>query len=93
MAEAAVLLKDESLQSNIDYVVLCTGYMYTASFIDEKSFVLFPNAYGDTPPNITTDGSQMHNLHLDIFYMADCALWRAWLPPSYSIRPPEVYDK
>lgn len=68
-----VTLVDGRVLSDIDRVVLCTGYHITVPFL--------PSLHNDalTPEQadekiLVTDGSQFHNLHRDIFYISDPTL-------------------
>ncbi|EXJ91872.1 hypothetical protein A1O3_00422 [Capronia epimyces CBS 606.96] len=69
----AVTLVDGQILEGIDRVVLCTGYLYSLPFLaryhrDDLSAV---NADSKV---LVTDGSQIHNLHKDIFYIPDPTL-------------------
>jgi len=58
---------------NIDYVILCTGYMFSLPFLkDFHNDQLNPQDADDRI--LVTDGKQIHNLHKDIFYIPDPSL-------------------
>lgn len=64
--------KDETIE-DIDYIIVCTGYHFTLPFLkrfheDDTD----PTAASDTV--LVTDGTQVHNLHKDIFYIPDPTL-------------------
>lgn len=70
-----VHLKDahDSVINGIDYIIICTGYHFTLPFLPEFH-------EDDTHPAdasdavLVTDGTQIHNLHKDIFYIPDPTL-------------------
>lgn len=63
----------DSTIEDIDYIIVCTGYYFTLPFLrrlhedDTK-----PTEASDTV--LVTDGTQVHNLHKDIFYIPDPTL-------------------
>jgi hypothetical protein len=64
--------KDTTIE-DVDYVIVCTGYHFTLPFLrrfheDDTS----PTEASDTV--LVTDGTQVHNLHKDIFYIPDPTL-------------------
>lgn len=64
---------------NIDYVIVCTGYHFNLPFLrrfheDETN----PAEASDTV--LVTDGTQVHNLHKDIFYIPDPTLAFVGIP-------------
>ncbi|KAI1625639.1 FAD dependent oxidoreductase [Exophiala viscosa] len=69
-----VVLADDQVLENIDRVIIATGYHFTLPF--------FPPEYHQdhTPPAkaddkvLITDGTMLHNLHKDIFYILDPTL-------------------
>lgn len=66
------LVSGEVLEK-IDRVLLCTGYHMSFPFLRQyhNDFVGLDDADGAV---IVTDGTQMHNLHKDIFYIPDTTL-------------------
>ncbi|KAF2421056.1 FAD/NAD(P)-binding domain-containing protein [Tothia fuscella] len=70
---STVVLKSGAILCNIDYVIVCTGYHITLPFLKKYH-------KDDTPPEkaskivLVTDGTQLHNLHKDIFYIPDPSL-------------------
>ncbi|KAJ5638644.1 hypothetical protein N7528_001034 [Penicillium herquei] len=72
-------LKSGEIIHNIDRIVLCTGYQMNLPF--------FPQ-YNDNSLSVTeaddsvliTDGTQIHNLHHDIFYIPDPTLVFVGIP-------------
>ena len=66
-------LLDGTVLTGIDRVVLCTGYHFTLPFLPE----LHDDSAMATQANDTvlvTDGTQVHNIHKDIFYIPDPTL-------------------
>lgn len=74
MSDAEVVLADGTPISGIDFVLLCTGYRYSVPSL-RGNLSAEP---GDTKLEITseliTDGSEMHNLHHDMFFIPDPTL-------------------
>ncbi|MCJ1275849.1 hypothetical protein MMC21_003653 [Puttea exsequens] len=68
-----VILQDGRELTDIHRVILCTGYHISLPFLKQYHS-------DDTPVNkaddtvLVTDGTQMHNLHKDIFYIPDPSL-------------------
>ena len=68
-----VTLLDGTVLTGIDRVVICTGYLFTLPFLlDLHDDSITPTQANDTV--LITDGTQMHNLHKDIFYIPDPTL-------------------
>jgi hypothetical protein len=69
-----VTLANGSKLCNIHHVILCTGYMTSYPFLKQYHH---DNLHIDqaTPDTlVTAEGSQVHNLHKDIFYIPDPTL-------------------
>jgi ACS family pantothenate transporter-like MFS transporter len=77
--DSTITLKSGEKLCNIDYVILCTGYHMALPFLRHLH-------EDDTPPTeasetvLVTDGSQLHNLHKDIFYIPDPSLLFVGVP-------------
>ncbi|KAM3447086.1 hypothetical protein MY3296_009081 [Beauveria thailandica] len=72
-------LKSGSTISGIDKIIICTGYQFTFPFLPQfNDDRVAPAAAGDGV--LITDGGQVHNLHQDIFYMADPTLTFVGIP-------------
>jgi hypothetical protein len=75
----SVILVDGTILKDIDRVVICTGYLFTLPFLlglhDDS---ITPEHANDTV--LITDGTQMHNLHKDIFYIPDPTLAFVGIP-------------
>ncbi|KAJ5813178.1 hypothetical protein N7447_010201 [Penicillium robsamsonii] len=74
-----VRLKSGEFLKDIDTIILCTGYQMAIPFLDDY------NDYGvsATEANdrvLVTDGTQVHNLHKDIFYIPDPTLAFVGIP-------------
>ncbi|KAI0115789.1 hypothetical protein GGR51DRAFT_502121 [Nemania sp. FL0031] len=69
-----IVLEDETVLQNIDYVVIATGYITSYPFLEdlEQPSVAWEDA--DEKIVITADGYTTHNLHKDIFYIPDPTL-------------------
>ncbi|KAM3505174.1 hypothetical protein MY10362_003118 [Beauveria mimosiformis] len=75
----SVDLKSGSTISGIDKIIICTGYQFTFPFLPQfNDDRVEPAAAGDGV--LITDGGQVHNLHRDIFYMADPTLTFVGIP-------------
>ena len=68
-----MFLKDGSELTNVHHVIICTGYHISLPFL--------PGYHDDEMPIsqandtiLVTDGTQVHNLHKDIFYIPDPTL-------------------
>jgi hypothetical protein len=68
-----VTLVDGQVLTNIDRVIICTGYHCTFPFLSEYHRDSVPASEADETV-LVTDGLQMHNLHKDIFYIPDSTL-------------------
>lgn len=74
-----VHLKSGETLNDIDTIILCTGYQMALPFLDEY------NDYGASAAEandkvLVTDGTQVHNLHEDIFYIPDPTLAFVGIP-------------
>jgi hypothetical protein len=68
-----VTLVDGTVLTGIDRVVICTGYLFSLPFLlDLHDDTATPEDANDTV--LVTDGTQLHNLHKDIFYIPDPTL-------------------
>ena len=68
-----VTLVNGQVLTNIDRVIVCTGYHITFPFLSEYHRDSVPVCEADRT-TLVTDGTQMHNLHKDIFYIPDPTL-------------------
>ena len=68
-----VLLKDGQELSGIHSVVICTGYHISLPFLKNYHSDDTPVAEANETV-LVTDGTQMHNLHKDCFYIPDPSL-------------------
>ncbi|KAJ5357030.1 Dimethylaniline monooxygenase N-oxide-forming [Penicillium concentricum] len=72
-------LKSGETLHDIDTIILCTGYQMALPFLDDY------NNYGVSATEasdkvLVTDGTQVHNLHQDIFYIPDPTLAFVGIP-------------
>jgi hypothetical protein len=75
----SVTLVDGTILNDIDRVVICTGYLFTLPFLlNLHDDSITPEHANDTV--VITDGTQMHNLHKDIFYIPDPTLAFVGIP-------------
>jgi hypothetical protein len=75
----SVTLVDSTILNDIDRVVICTGYLFTLPFLlNLNDDSITPEHANDTV--LITDGTQMHNLHKDIFYIPDPTLAFVGIP-------------
>ncbi|MCJ1401790.1 hypothetical protein MMC11_005007 [Xylographa trunciseda] len=70
---STVKLKNGAVVSNLHRVILCTGYHCSYPFLSSLHSDSVP-ASSASPYALVTDGTQMHNLHKDIFYIPDPTL-------------------
>lgn len=63
----------EPTLEQIDYVIVCTGYHFTLPFLRRFHEDDTPTAEASDTV-LVTDGTQVHNLHKDIFYIPDPTL-------------------
>jgi len=82
MADAEICLVDGTLLTGVDHIIFCTGYRFYLPFLDDSQF------RDETP--IISDGLQLHNLHKDIFYIADPTL--AFIGVQYEISTFPFFD-
>jgi hypothetical protein len=69
----SVKLVDGTILTGIDRVVACTGYLFSLPFLlDYHDDSATPENANETV--LVSDGTQMHNLHKDIFYIPDPSL-------------------
>lgn len=68
-----IRLKSGQTLCNIDTVLICTGYHITLPFLDPYHDDSTPATLANDTV-LVTDGTQIHNLHKDIFYMPDPSL-------------------
>ncbi|KAH6673544.1 FAD dependent oxidoreductase [Halenospora varia] len=81
-----ITLKDGRILADIDRLILCTGYHHTLPFLPQyHNNFLSPHEANEAV--LVTDGTQIHNLHLDIFYIPDPTISFIGLPyytPTFS---------
>ncbi|GAO17433.1 hypothetical protein UVI_02052260 [Ustilaginoidea virens] len=74
-----IYLKCNRVLHGIDAIVFCTGYHVTVPFLPQyHNHSITPQQADDKV--LITDGSQVHNLHQDIFYMPDPTLAFVGIP-------------
>ncbi|KAK0128997.1 hypothetical protein ONS95_000938 [Cadophora gregata] len=74
-----ITLTDGRVLTEVDKVIIATGYLFSLPFLvslhDDSAT---PEKASDTV--LVTDGSQIHNLHKDIFYIPDPTLTFVGIP-------------
>ncbi|PVH85932.1 FAD/NAD(P)-binding domain-containing protein [Cadophora sp. DSE1049] len=74
-----ITLTDDRVLAGVDKVIIATGYLFTLPFlVDLHDDLATPENASDTV--LVTDGSQIHNLHKDIFYIPDPTLAFVGIP-------------
>ncbi|GAB1317653.1 Flavin-containing monooxygenase FMO GS-OX-like 4 [Madurella fahalii] len=74
-----VHLKCGRVLHDIDYIIICTGYLFTLPFLPQyNNYNMAPSAASGEV--LITDGGQVHNLHRDIFYIPDPSLAFVGIP-------------
>ncbi|KAL8793243.1 MAG: hypothetical protein Q9195_004179 [Heterodermia aff. obscurata] len=68
-----VILRDKRVLSDIHRVIVCTGYHISLPFLSDYHSDGTPASQA-TDTILVTDGTQVHNLHKDIFYIPDPTL-------------------
>lgn len=68
-----IVLKDGRVLTEIHRVIICTGYLMTLPFLQQYHSDNAPIHEADNTV-LVTDGTQVHNLHKDIFYIPDPTL-------------------
>lgn len=68
-----VILRDKRVLSDIHRVIVCTGYHISLPFLSDYHSDGTP-ATQASDTILVTDGTQIHNLHKDIFYIPDPTL-------------------
>lgn len=84
-----VHLKDGTTLVEIDKVIVCTGYHISYPFLHPYHNDLLSPAEADETV-LVTDGTQVHNLHKDIFYIPDPTL--AFVGTAYYISTFSLFE-
>lgn len=82
--DAVVELEDGTEIKGLDYVIVCTGYVFSFHFLENLHSDDYINkqrgSYVDDDHVLVKDGSQVFNLHKDIFYMPNPTLSFVGIP-------------
>ena len=70
----AVVLANGQKMCKVHHVILCTGYMTSYPFLGRYHSDSLPLEQATPGILVTGEGSQVHNLHKDIFYIPDPTL-------------------
>ncbi|CZT00612.1 hypothetical protein WAI453_009246 [Rhynchosporium graminicola] len=74
-----ITLTDGTVLTGVDKVIIATGYLFSLPFLlDLHDDSLTPEEANETI--LVTDGTQIHNLHKDIFYIPDPSLAFVGIP-------------
>ncbi|TVY19863.1 Flavin-containing monooxygenase ustF2 [Lachnellula arida] len=84
-----ITLVNGQVLSGIDRVIICTGYHCAFPFLSPYHRDSIPASEADETA-LVTDGTQMHNLHKDIFYIPDPTL--AFIGVPYHIATFSLFD-
>jgi hypothetical protein len=84
-----VTLVNGQVLTDIDRIVIATGYHCTFPFLSEYHQDSVPPSEADTKV-LVTDGTQTHNLHKDMFYIPDPTL--AFVGVPYHIATFSLFD-
>lgn len=87
---ATILLRNGETLSQIDYIILCTGYITSYPFLPEKHTDILPAQYVTDHVLVSKEGDMTHNLHKDIFYIPDPTL--AFVGVPYHISTFSLFD-
>ena len=84
IADAEIVLVDNTSLNGIGFVIFCTGYRFSLPFL--------PSYRGETVnlETIITNGVQLHNLHKDTFFIEDPTL--AFVGVPFEIATFAVFD-
>ncbi|KAG4027285.1 hypothetical protein MFRU_031g00340 [Monilinia fructicola] len=84
-----VHLKDGTTLDGIDKVIICTGYHISYPFLlPYHNDLISPAEANETV--LVTDGTQLHNLHKDIFYIPDPTL--AFVGTAYYVSTFSLFE-
>lgn len=87
--QGIVHLKDGTTVAGIDKVVICTGYHISYPFLHPyHNDLISPHEANETV--LVTDGTQVHNLHKDIFYIPDPTL--AFVGTAYYVSTFSLFE-
>ncbi|TVY47036.1 Flavin-containing monooxygenase [Lachnellula occidentalis] len=84
-----ITLVNGQVLRDIDRVIICTGYHCAFPFLSPYHRDSTPASEADETA-LVTDGTQMHNLHKDIFYIPDPTL--AFIGVPYHIATFSLFD-
>ncbi|OIW34139.1 FAD/NAD(P)-binding domain-containing protein [Coniochaeta ligniaria NRRL 30616] len=85
-----IVLRDGRALSDIDYVIIATGYITSYPFLPQLHSDTVPAAEAGPHLVVTADGEMAHNLHKDIFYIPDPTL--AFVGVPYYVATFSLFD-
>ncbi|OBZ83530.1 Thiol-specific monooxygenase [Choanephora cucurbitarum] len=84
LQEAIVEFEDGTEITNLDYVIVCTGYVFNFHFLEQLHSDDYINGTRRQPVNdahvLVKDGAQVFNLHKDVFYIPNPTLSFVGIP-------------
>ena len=87
---ASITLQDGRKLCGIDHVILCTGYMTSYPFLRHLHSDNTLGHEADDEILVTAEGSMIHNLHKDVFYIPDPSL--AFVGTPYHIATFSLFE-
>lgn len=85
-----IVLKDGQTLSDIDYVIVATGYITSYPFLSHLHADNVPATEAGPEVLVTSEGEMAHNLHKDIFYIPDPTLVFVGVP--YHVATFSLFD-
>lgn len=86
----SIFLKDGRVLSDIDYVIVATGYITSYPFLSQLHSDTVPATEAGPDLVVTAEGEMAHNLHKDIFYITDPTL--AFVGVPYYVATFSLFD-
>ena len=86
----SVKLRDGTELRGIDHVIMCTGYMTSYPFLRHLHSDTLSVDQANDEILVTAEGSMVHNLHKDIFYIPDPTL--AFIGAPYHIATFSLFE-
>jgi hypothetical protein len=90
MCDADILLVNDALLSCVDHVIFCTGYRFSLPFLPGYQAQACPGGNSADQQFIINDGTRLHNLHKDMFFIPDPTL--AFIGVSFEIATFSFFD-
>lgn len=78
--DAVVELEDGTEITGLDYIIVCTGYVFSFHFLEDLHSDEATGEHVDDQHVLVKDGTQVFNLHKDIFYIPNPTLSFVGIP-------------